>query len=378
MNNESRKTIVQFVGRLSDGGAEALIRDYAILLNRQKFDVKIVVIRPDNKTAMTKILQENNAEIIPIYPHFNIFTRVFNRFFGKRFVPYQLARILKRENVDVLHVHLGLLHHVVKIAHRIKGMRIFYTCHNLPRVFFFGKREVEFGAAQKLIQDNGLQLIALHEDMRAELNDMFGIDTTVVIRNGIDFSKFMEIEESQEEIREALRIPKDAFVVGHVGRFDDVKNHKFLVEIFRELCQRKENAYLLMVGVGPLKADVENSLQQYGLDGKYQILSHRNDIPQLMKAMDVFVFPSKYEGLPIVLIEAQVVSLKCVISDSITEEILLTDTIVQVSLNESPKKWCDIILDDSIRGKASSALADYDMRSEIKRLEKLYLGELHE
>lgn len=378
MHDKGRKTIIQYVGRLSDGGAETLIRDYTLLLDREIFDVKIVVIRPDSETAVSKILLEKQVEILAIYPHFNLFARIFNRLFGSVYIPYRLARILRREQADVLHVHMALLHHVVKIADKIRDLHIFYTCHSLPRVYFSGKREAEFAAAKKLIERNHMQMIALHEDMRRELNDMFGIDNTVVIRNAVDFSKFMDLKESKGEIRQELRIPENAFVMGHVGRFVETKNHKFLAEIFRELCHKKENAYLLMVGVGSLREDVEERLHEYGLDGKYQILSHRCDIPQLMKAMDVFVLPSKYEGLPIVLIEAQAASLRCVVSDSVTEEVLLTDFIVSVSLDESPERWCDVILDDTIKGKAHGSLGDYDMRSEIKRLEKLYLGELHE
>jgi glycosyltransferase involved in cell wall biosynthesis len=203
------------------------------------------------------------------------------------------------------------------------------------------------------------------------------VDNTVVIRNAVDFSRFTEISESKEAIRDRLNIPREAFVLGHVGRFEDVKNHKLLIEIFRELCRKRENSYLLMVGDGSLRTDVEAQLHQYGLDGRYQILSHRSDVPQLMKAMDVFVLPSKFEGLPVVLVEAQAISLRCVISDKVSQEAILTDFVVPVGLKESPEKWCDVILDESIRGQAHGTLKDYDMNSEIKRLEKLYMGELH-
>ncbi|MCM1091682.1 MAG: glycosyltransferase [Butyrivibrio sp.] len=378
MRYGERRNVIQFVGRLSDGGAETLIKDYALLLDKEKFVVKVLVIRPDSQTAVSRILQENHVEIIAIYPHYHVLTRVFNRLFGRIYIPYRLSRILKKEQVDILHVHMSLLHHVAKIADKLDNLQIFYTCHNLPERFFSGRKEVEYKAARELIEKHHMRLIALHEDMRRELNDLFIVDNTVVIRNAVDFSKFTGVKESKEEIRKELMIPKEAFVIGHVGRFDPAKNQKFLVEIFRELHLRKENVYLLMVGSGSLRADVEELLREYNLEGRYQILSHRSDIPRLMKAMDVFVLPSKYEGLPLVLVEAQVSDLRCIISDSITREVYLTDYVIPVSLNESPEKWCEVILDEKIQGKACGQLADYDMSIEIKRLEKLYLGEFHD
>jgi glycosyltransferase involved in cell wall biosynthesis len=235
------------------------------------------------------------------------------------------------------------------------------------------KREEEGIAARHLIKENGLRLIALHDEMKTELNEMFGIDNTVVIRNGVDFKRFQNVKVSKKEIRKSLGIPENAYVVGHVGRFDRVKNHEFLVEIFNELVKRKDNAFLLLVGVGELEENIEMKLHNYGLDGKYLILSHRSDIPELMKAMDVFVFPSLYEGLGIVLIEAQVSNLRCIVSDSVPKEAFQTDLAVPVSLNKSVSEWCDVILDDSIKDKNNGDINNYDMNKEIKRLEELYL-----
>ena len=206
---------------------------------------------------------------------------------------------------------------------------------------------------------------------------MFVIDNTVVIRNGIDFNRFRNVAITREQERAVLNIPADAFVVGHVGRFHEVKNHTFLVDVFGEVCKKNKNAFLLLVGDGALKKSVEDKLDRLGYNGRYLILSHRSDIPELMRAMDVFVFPSLYEGLGLVLIEAQVSGLRCIVSDAVPTEAFQTDLAVPVSLSEPASKWCDIILDDSIKGVAHGNIEDYDMNKEIKRLEKLYLGELN-
>ena len=134
-----------------------------------------------------------------------------------------------------------------------------------------------------------------------------------MLNNGIDFSAF-EKTLSKEKVRKREGIPEDAFVVGHVGRFNKQKNHKLLVETFAEIYKKNPKAFLLMVGNGSLQKETEERLKVLGLEGHYLILSHRTDIPDLMKAMDKFVFPSNYEGLGIVLIEAQKIGLECIIS----------------------------------------------------------------
>jgi glycosyltransferase involved in cell wall biosynthesis len=288
------------------------------------------------------------------------------------FIPLKLLYVLRTENANILHVHLSLLHYVKKISKRIKHIKLFYTCHSEPRVILSGKKKYENKAARYLIKNNNLQMIALHDEMRMEINSMFNISNTIVIRNAIDFNKFLNISKSKPEIRSGLNIPKDAFVVGHVGRFNKVKNHTFLVDIFNEVYKTNKNAFLLLVGAGKLKDQIQKKLESYGLNGHYIILSHRGDVPQIMKAMDVFVFPSFIEGFGIVLIEAQVSGLRCIVSDKIAKEVFQTSFIISLDLKEPVTKWAKIVLDSSIRGESSGNIDNYDMNKEIRRLERLY------
>lgn len=370
--------VAEFVGVIADGGAETLIKDYALMLDRDKFNVMIIVRRRTSDCANDKILAENAVRILSIYESSSFPVKVLQKLNDWWYVPYKLRKILRREAVDVLHIHLSLLHYIRKISKSIKNVRLFYTCHNEPYLFFDGKNRSEYRAACHLLKENHLQLIALHNDMQKEINRMFGIDNTVVIRNGIDFKRFQCVSETREQMRNLLGISQRAFVIGHVGRFSEGKNHHFLVDVFAELCRREENVFLLMVGAGNLKAQIEKRLDSLDLKGKYLILSHRCDIPQLMKAMDVFVFPSLYEGLPIVLIEAQVSGLRCIVSDSVNEESFQTKLVIPMSLESPPGQWCDAILDATLRGTSHGDINNYDMNQEIKRLEKLYLGELND
>ena len=370
-----KHNIIELTFSMADGGAETLVKDYSLLLDNDNFNVIVVVKRKTPSSANYKILSENNIQIISVFSHNSLLFKVVQKLNEWWYIPFKLKRIFKSVDPEIIHIHLGLLHFLSPIYDSLKNIKLFYTCHSEPRVHLVPKKENK--AAKKLITNNNLQMIALHDDMRKEINDMFVIDNTVVIRNGIDFNRFRNVAITREQERAVLNIPADAFVVGHVGRFHEVKNHTFLVDVFGEVCKKNKNAFLLLVGDGALKKSVEDKLDRLGYNGRYLILSHRSDIPELMRAMDVFVFPSLYEGLGLVLIEAQVSGLRCIVSDAVPTEAFQTDLAVPVSLSEPASKWCDIILDDSIKGVAHGNIEDYDMNKEIKGLEKLYLGELN-
>lgn len=369
-----RIKVIEYITNLGDGGAETLVKDYVKLIDRNRFDISVIVTRDFGPSANSKIIKESGIPIIYIYPHWNIFIRLWNKIMGFWYVPYRLRKIIRSEKADVLHVHLALLKYVNRIRSSLGNVRLFFTCHSVVNTVFGKGFRSETKAAKKLIKHNNLRLIALHDDMAKELNQIFGIDNTVVIRNGIDFKRFIDPGVNKSDERKELNIPQDAFVIGHVGRFNPVKNHDFLVEVFREIYQKKDNAFLLMVGAGDASSIVER-LNEYGLQNRFLILSHRNDINRILEAMDVFVFPSIYEGLGIALIEAQVSGLKCVASDNVPIEAFKTENAISLPLGD-PQRWAEVILDENAKGTSHGHLNDYDMNKEIKRLEKLYMGEL--
>ena len=368
--------IIEFIFSLADGGAETLVKDYALLLRRDGHEVVIVTLFPSYGTANQRIIDENHIRTISVYPDRSVVARGFHKVFNK-LVPYvRLRQILREEKPDVLHIHLNVLRYVGTLGKRfLQPIRLLYTCHSTPE-YNFGDRNDDCFAAKKLIRTNRLRLIALHDDMARELNAMFGVNNTVVIRNGIDAPRFSGAARSKAEIRASLGIAETAFTVGHIGRFSESKNHVFLVDIFSELHKRNPAAFLLLVGNGYLRQAVEEKLDRLGLHDSYLILEHRTDIPQLLRAMDVFVFPSLYEGLSVTLVEAQTTGLKCVVSDTINHASFLLDTTIPVSLHAAAEQWVDMILDPTVRHKASGSVEDYDMNKEIKRLEELYEGNL--
>lgn len=212
--------------------------------------------------------------------------------------------------------------------------------------------------------------------------DVWGKDAFYSHPNAIDCSKFCFDSEIRNEMRKSLHI-EDKFVVGHVGRFTYQKNHGFLIDVFNEIHKINPKAVLLLIGdaVGNMSyyEKAKQKVQQYGLTGCVQFLGMRNDVPLLMQAMDCFVFPSKFEGLGIVGVEAQAAGLPCFFSDTITQELGITKLAHFISLNESPAKWAEIILNNRKTERKDMqpeiAAEGYDVKYEIHKLEKIYQGD---
>lgn len=369
--NEVR--VIQFIRDLSDGGAETLVKDYVRMMDKKVFHPYIVTIRNYTNTAVYKQIHELGIEIIPIYPKWNLGIKLFNKLFGKQYIDYKMRNIITQIKPNCIHAHLYTLDYLYRISSSLHDVKLYYTCHSIPERYFGEKYIKQTRAAEYLIQEKGMRIIALHDNMRDELNQMFGVTNTITIKNGIDLNRYRNALDKKEEIRESLGIPKDAFVVGNVGRFIEIKNHTFLLDIFRKIKDLNDHAYLLLVGEGELKESILNKIRLLNLEDSVIILSHRVDVPRLMRAMDVFIFPSKTEGFGIAAIEAQAAGLRCLISDTVPTSTHISELAIPLSLELSSVEWATIALNSNIFSDYSDKIEEYDMNNEIKKLEKLYL-----
>ena len=182
-----------------------------------------------------------------------------------------------------------------------------------------------------------------------------------ILHNALAVENYIYNTAAHENIRKELNLG-DSFVIGHVGRFSAQKNHKRLIEIFKYISDRLPNAKLVLVGKGELQADVEAQAEKLGLKEKVVFTGVRKDVPELLMGMDVLLFPSFFEGMPNVVIEAQATGLPCVISDSITREADITGTVQYVSLNESDSVWAEKVLEI-----ADSGMERHDMTECFKK-----------
>lgn len=161
-----------------------------------------------------------------------------------------------------------------------------------------------------------------------------------LLHNGVDLDVFRFDPQWREEIRREFGLG-DRLVVGHVGRFHEQKNHPYLLEIFARILERRPDAVLLLVGSGELRQQMEDRAASLGIRDSVIFTGPRFDIPKLLSAMDVFVFPSFFEGMPNTIIEAQATGLPCVLADTITPEADITGLLTYLPLTVSPDVWSE-------------------------------------
>lgn len=391
------KKIIEFLPGLNMGGAETLVKEYVRLIDKKEFFVYVLISNNRNGSPYEKLVDSmDNVCLISIQ---DILDKKYSNYIIGKIIKY-LARpllirqIIERIHPDVIHVHLELLRYLNFL--RSSNVKIFYTVHSDPKAVFLNvdfetvkknsiKRRIvrfrkkimrykERTVAKQLLKAHRLTFIALHKDMQKEVNDIFAVNNTIILKNGIDFVRFKRRTEKNISKQKEIGIPADRFVIGNVGWLHFDKNPLFVINIASELMKRGVNVHILLVGSGNMKETIINKAKDLSLEDRLTILSNRLDVPELLSILDVFVFPSLYEGLPISLVEAQAVGVKCVVADHITDEVCVSDQFFKISLNEPIEKWCNLIMDETIRNTKYNDIMDFNMKNIVKNLEELYNG----
>lgn len=163
------------------------------------------------------------------------------------------------------------------------------------------------------------------------------------LHNGLNYNDFRFDVEKRKKIREELGI-RDKKVYGHIGRFNIQKNHMFLLEVFKNIYEKDNNSILILIGEGELRQQIFKKIEELNLISSVFILEPKKNVNEYLMAMDLFIFPSFFEGMPNVIIEAQATGLPCVISDSITKEANITGIVKYLDLNKGDKYWADFIM----------------------------------
>lgn len=364
--------IVQVLPSLRTGGAETLGKDYAIHLKDKGIDSYVFVLDKFSETPNAKFLEEANIPII--YVGDKLSCLMNNNFILSRIIRYLkrqtiIMNEMKKIEPDIIHCHLTPFSSIIFLSYVLHNAKIFYTVHSEIKSIF--KSKINTWLAHFALKNRKVQLIVLHNRVKKECDNKFNCNNTIVLNNGIDMKRFINARKNSYNIRKKLKISDDTLLVGHVGSLSKVKNHDFLLSVFKDLligCKAK----LLLIGDGDLRNEVLSKINQMELNDKVILLKNRSDIPDLMAAMDVFVFPSLFEGFPLVLIEAQAIGLTCVISDTITNDVILTDKVVRMSLDESYHKWAETILNPKGFSKPIYKLNEFSMDFVVNRLLEIY------
>jgi glycosyltransferase involved in cell wall biosynthesis len=290
----------------------------------------------------------------------------------------ELEAFFARHRYGAVHSHMDKMSGLVLGAAQRAGipMRIAHS-HNTRSEGSGAVRLVKWYAGRK-IERSATHLLACSA-AAAEWLYKGRAKEAVVVNNGIDSEVFRFSPELRRSVRAQLGFTPDQHIIGHVGRFNHQKNHSFLLDIFAEIVKRRRDCALVLVGDGPLRAEIQAKAAKLKMEEQIKFLGIRADIPGLLQAFDVMVFPSLHEGLPVSLIEAQGSGLPCVLADTITREVDLGAGLVQFErLQSPPSLWAEKALQ---RRERAAGERDYvrekgfDIRGTADWLQNFYLSQ---
>ena len=202
-------------------------------------------------------------------------------------------------------------------------------------------------------------------------NNITEMENFKILNNAIDIKKYVNAPEAS--IRFNLN---NKIVLGHIGRFTKEKNHKFLIKVFYEYLKLNSEAVLLLMGRGKTEFQTKKLVEKLGLENKVLFLGICDNVNEILQLIDAFVFPSMYEGLPVVLVEAQAAGVQCFISDNIANEVCITECINKLSLSLPARKWAESILAKDLRHQDTNReikVAGYDIVDTVAWISRFYL-----
>ncbi len=351
------------------GGIESVIMNYYRQIDRQKIQFDFLC---NCKTiAYEDEIRALGGQIFSITPRkesFSAFRRELKHFMDTHAKNYDALwmNVCTLVNIDYL------------VAAKKAGIpRIIIHCHNPGDTFGTVKRLFHNYNRWRLPR-YATDFWSCAEDASPWFYDELTItsDRYCVIPNAIDTARFVFNPETRAQMRKALDI-EDALVVGHIGRFEEQKNHRFLIPVLKQLVKQQPSVRLLLIGQGPLEEEIRNLAEQEGLSAHLLFCGVNPHIERYYQAMDVFVMPSLFEGLSVAALEAQANGLFCIFSDNCTPATKVNSNVVFRSLNDI-NGWVNTIQDAYAQGrlpKKQNALigSPLDMAVQVKDFEQRLL-----
>ena len=372
MNSKEKRILV--VSALGAGGVSNLMTNIQERIDRDKLNFDYLVFH-DERPYKADLVESLGSKIY-VASTDNIKFRPLRRIarLGK------IRKICRENNVKVLHYNsdiaadltniiaarMGGVKHVTMHAHNAS-----YTVPGLSPVI-----------ASKICKPF-LPLVSNNFWACSNLAGNFVFPKSVVnsdkykmIPNGINLEKYDYNPQIRSDLRKELGIADNAFVIGHAGRFVEQKNHRFLLQIFKAIQEKDQEIVFLCFGKGVLMDEMKEYAKKLGVNVRF--MGNSDSMEKMWQVMDVFVMPSLHEGLPVAGIEAQASGLKCFFADTITKEVDVTGQSVFLSLNDSPEKWAQTILDNKNYVRTSNIdklrAAGYDIDLMAANFQDYYLG----
>ena len=314
----------------------------------EKMGGKVIIIPPyqrlfEYQKELYRIFKENNYKIV--HSHISTLSVFPLRIAKKAGVPIRIAHSHSTSNKKEW--KRNLIKNILRPFSKLYANQ-FFACSELSGRWLFGEKAFKNGKIK-------------------------------IINNAIDLEKFKFNKEKRNEIRKKLKIDENIILVGHIGRFVTQKNHEFLIDVFDEIHRRKQNSKLILIGQGNLKENIIEKIKYLGLQDYVIFTGQTTNVSDYYNAMDIFVLPSLYEGLPVVGIEAQANGLLCEFSTDMTKETKVLNTTKFISLKETPENWANTILEDYKNFKRLDSFDEmtkknFNIKEEAKKLEEYYIN----
>lgn len=357
--------ILQVVGGLNTGGAENLLMSIYRAIDRNEIQFDII-----KHSKMPQFFDDEIRRLggciysCPQYKGWNHmqYVKWWEEFFAKH-TEYRIIHSHIRSTASIF-LKIASKHGLVTIAHS-------HNTSNGKGISSFAKQYLQKSLAKNVdfrfacSEESGKWLFGENYDF-------------TIIKNGIDLRRFTFSEEARKNVRKELKISDDEILVGHIGRLNTQKNHLFLLDIFDEIYKHNSKAKLIMLGEGPLEAEILEKRESLQSKNAIQYLGVKGNTQDYYSAMDCFVLPSLWEGLPVALVEAQAEGLPCFVSNTITNEVKLSDELHYLPINLGTGIWKDTILANDLKrydAKNRIIEAGFDINDTAEKLSQFYLIE---
>lgn len=360
--SDKRIKVLHIIPSFASGGAERVLLGY-LKDFKDDNDIELYALALGKKESsiFDKEIEESNLHIeyaeVDISSRFSFFKRVI-----------AVRKSVKKIKPDIIHSHLRTLPYVVT-ATLFKKVKRIHTIHSVPKISSAGK--ILFLDTLCFRRFKVLP-ICLNKEFANEAKKLYKIDFCEFLYNGIDIEKYQGLQ-NKEQLRNEFGIPKDAFVLGHVGRFVPIKNHKFIIDVFNNIIKENSNSYLLLVGEGPEQTRIKQMCIELGINNNVIFVGTRMDVNNILQIMNAFIFPSINEGLGIALIEAQAAALRCVASDTIPKEAIVSSNAILLSLDD-PEEWSRKLTDKEHLNSGFSGIENFSIVEINKKLKDIYLN----
>ena len=356
--------ILQMIGSLNVGGSQAMILNIYRNIDREQMQFDFILDHPD-ETYFAEEIKSMGGRIFSLPPFRGInageVRRDWNNF------------LYSHPDYHVLHSHVRSYASLYLPVAKSHGLKTIIHSHSSSNGS--GMTATVKDVLQKPLRYQADILMACSRDAGEWLYGAKACQSErfMLVPNAVDTRRFRPDNEKRQRTRRELGL-EDRFVIGHVGRFSEVKNHDFLLDVFRCVHDKRPDSALLLVGEGELQMQAARKAVELGVADDVIMTGNRNDVPELLGAMDRFCFPSLWEGLPVTLIEAQAAGLPCIISDTISRDADVSPLVTRLPLGDAAR-WADELLDPKhYRADASAYIvrAGFDVRASAQRMFELY------